>query len=1040
MKPKRLLLLAMTSLLILSTVFLLTSQPVKAQGYSFTINNDGSITPNNGLITTTDQTTYTFTADITGTIEIERSNIILNGRGYTLQSPDPGFDTGIDFYYGTSNVKIENMNIANFETGIDVGGSFIQVIGNTFTNSSYIAINGNLDDHCTISNNTIAELTLYGNNGIWLANANNTVISNNTITGTYTSTTGGYGTTAIELDAPFINDQISGNLMTSGVNGIWLSGDNTYLAAYQDKNNQIFNNTITDFTEGLTVVGVDTVNNYFYNNQVVNSFEYGIEVGSFGSNAACNDTFYSNSITGSGTCNIMVGGQGFNTGLYNNFTNNDVTGSPIGIELWYDAWGNIINGNYIANNNVALHLEYNASSNIIIGNKVRSNQVAIQIVGDVYTCDNNQIYHNDFVSNTQQVSQDPSDGSVNVWDHGYPSGGNYWTDYTGVDHFHGAAQNVAGADGIGDTPYTTGMVGTNKDNYPFMTIKYNQTGVGSDFTGAVLTVGSSSYTFTQLPVSYMWSPTASHAYAFQSPLTVTPNVKRYVWMNNTGLSTSQSMSSIVVPYHGNITGNYITQYYMTVNATPNGALGASFQVTYTQLGVLYTNQVKTATWSDWIDANTTVTVTSPQQYVPSSSGTNGIRYRFDSYNQSISSVYMDNAKLITLLYVTQYNVTFIQTGVGTDFSGTVVTINGTTPYGVAGGQFWADANSIETFAYSSSLTSIPNGEQYVLTGVNASSPITITQVTTIHGTYKTQYNLIINSLYGTASGSGWYDSGTTAYANLTAGTVSGGTGVQYIFLNWSGDASGTNYAQSSAINMIGPKNVTANWKTQYQISFAVSPPGNGTTSPTGTNMWSDSGSLSISATPTTSTPFAQWSSSTGSITFANPSSSSTTATVNGPGTITATFAVTYTLTVTQGANGVIAPGTTTVDSGDSQTFTITPNTGYSIASLTVDGSSVTVASSYTFSNVQASHTITATFALIPTPTPVPTAAPTAAPAATPTKAPAATPTKAPTATPTAAPTPTATPKVPELTFVAVFSILIISSAAALLKKKNSRSP
>ncbi len=69
------------------------------------------------------------------------------------------------------------------------------------------------------------------------------------------------------------------------------------------------------------------------------------------------------------------------------------------------------------------------------------------------------------------------------------------------------------------------------------------------------------------------------------------------------------------------------------------------------------------------------------------------------------------------------------------------------------------------------------------------------------------------------------------------------------------------------------------------------------------------------------------------------------------------------VTVTQGANGLIAPGTTTVNYGGSQTFTITPNTGYHIASLTVDGSAVTVASSYTFSNVQATHTITATFAI-----------------------------------------------------------------------------
>jgi len=861
-------------LLILSTVFLLTSQPVEAQT-GITINSDGSITPNDGRITTTDQTTYTFTTDITDTIEIiERPNIILNGNGHTLQSPDPGSWTGISNYGFPSNVTIENMTIANFENGIDVNAAYIQVIGNTFTNISSIAINGEKDDHCTISNNNIA-MPHEENFGIWLYNANYTVISNNTVTGGRWAPNTAYGTYAIEVDSPMINDQIYGNSLTGGTYGIWVSGSDMYSAAYQSSNNQIFNNTITDFTEGITVTGVDFVNNYFYNNQIVSSGEYGIEVGSFGSNAACNDTFYSNTITGSGTSNIIVGTQGENTGLYNNFTNNNVAGSPIGIYLYYDAWGNIINGNYIANNNIALQLEYNASSNIIIGNKVRSNQVAINFIGDIEPCSNNKIYYNDFVSNTQQVSQQSGDGSLNVWDNGYMSGttilgGNYWTDYTGVDQYKGAAQNVAGVDDIGDTPYTTGMVGTNKDNYPFMTIMYNQTGVGSDFTSAIVTVDSGSYTLTQLPVSYMWSPTASHAYAFQSPLTVTPNVKRYVWMNNTGLSSSQSMSSIVVPYHGNITGNYITQYYMTVNATPNGALGASFQVTYTQLGVLYTNQVKNATWSDWIDANTTVTVTSPQQYVPSSSGTNGTRYRFDSFNQSISSVYMNYSKLITLLYVPQYSLT-------------------------------------------------------------------------------------VNSQYGTVSSLGWDDNGTTTYASLAAGTVSGGNGVQYVFTNWTGDASGTNYTQSSAIDMSGPKNVTANWKTQYQISFAVAPSNSGTTSPSGTNVWIDLGSLSINATPALNNQFSQWSSSTGSITFTNSSSNMTTATVNGPGTITANF-VSIVPSVT------ISPTSVALDVGQSQLFTSTVSGGTSPYSYQwyLDDSAASGATSATWTytpSASGSHTV-----------------------------------------------------------------------------------
>jgi hypothetical protein len=81
--------------------------------------------------------------------------------------------------------------------------------------------------------------------------------------------------------------------------------------------------------------------------------------------------------------------------------------------------------------------------------------------------------------------------------------------------------------------------------------------------------------------------------------------------------------------------------------------------------------------------------------------------------------------------------------------------------------------------------------------------------------------------------------------------------------------------------------------------------------------------------------------------------------------ISATFKVqptnTYTITVTQGANGTISPGTTTVAQGSSATFAIAPSSGYTIASVTVDGVSVGTVSSYTFSNVQAAHTITAAF-------------------------------------------------------------------------------
>jgi hypothetical protein len=80
-------------------------------------------------------------------------------------------------------------------------------------------------------------------------------------------------------------------------------------------------------------------------------------------------------------------------------------------------------------------------------------------------------------------------------------------------------------------------------------------------------------------------------------------------------------------------------------------------------------------------------------------------------------------------------------------------------------------------------------------------------------------------------------------------------------------------------------------------------------------------------------------------------------------TLTATTSIKkFEITVTQGANGTIAPGTqTNVEYGSNKTFTITPNQYYVIADVIVDGSSRGAISSYTFYNVAGNHTITAVF-------------------------------------------------------------------------------
>ena len=70
----------------------------------------------------------------------------------------------------------------------------------------------------------------------------------------------------------------------------------------------------------------------------------------------------------------------------------------------------------------------------------------------------------------------------------------------------------------------------------------------------------------------------------------------------------------------------------------------------------------------------------------------------------------------------------------------------------------------------------------------------------------------------------------------------------------------------------------------------------------------------------------------------------------------------YTIKATAGTNGSISPsGWTSVRDGRDQTFTITPDKGYAVAKVLVDGKSVGAVKSYTFKNVTKDHTIEAIF-------------------------------------------------------------------------------
>ena len=277
----------------------------------------------------------------------------------------------------------------------------------------------------------------------------------------------------------------------------------------------------------------------------------------------------------------------------------------------------------------------------------------------------------------------------------------------------------------------------------------------------------------------------------------------------------------------------------------------------------------------------------------------------------------------------------------------------------------AGTSNSMTIPYGSTLsydypTTISGGTgiQYVLESTSPSSPLdNVISDTTVTGTYKTQYTLTIESTYDTPSGEGWYDADSTAYATLATGTVSGDTGIQYVFIGWSGDASGAGLT-SDAITMDGPKTAVADWKTQYYLT--VNNGGHGTASGEG---WHDSGaSVAFSVNPAIVDGdigiryvFTQWS---GDSTSSNPSE---TITMDAPKTVTANWKTQYLITVTS-AHGSPTPSAW-VDEGNDFTASVTsPETVTSdhqwvCTGFSIDGGASQIGTSYTFIDVQAAYGI-----------------------------------------------------------------------------------
>jgi parallel beta-helix repeat protein len=392
-------------------------------------------------------------------------------------------------------------------------------------------------------------------NGIEVSNVNNVTIMNVVIDGidnaiALTNSTGSCITENVLANTTFYYRGLSITLYGSPDNTISHNNITRTGGIYLDE--QSGNNIITgNILEKSGGIKLASSNNAVYNNTCIEHWptvmasQTGISV------AGSDNNITDNIVESNDNVGISV-----STGSANRIAGNLITNNPrVGMYVGNTS-DNAISNNSIISNGWGVYVEKSSNFNDVIGNNITENFWPIYLRNS----QSNKICHNNFFNNTDAVDIDESE---NYWDDGYPSGGNYWSDYNGTDLYSGPYQNLTGSDGIGDMPRLVN--GNNSDLYPLM-LPYPR--------NSVLAIPSPSFTF--FPSDPVASQTQILFNASES-LCIDGFITDYLWDFGDGTS-GQGM----IAYH---TYNAYGSYNATLIVTSNTRSSAKKTMQLTVKGI-----------------------------------------------------------------------------------------------------------------------------------------------------------------------------------------------------------------------------------------------------------------------------------------------------------------------------------------------------------------------------------------------------------------------------------------------------------------------